>query len=276
MAGAHEDVAQAFLLLLGNRAQPAVEHQLRKSDNAVQRRAKLVGNSRQETVLGRRGGPRRLQRPAQLLVLVAHLHGVLRHLARGHGRQVALGNIHQRAAYAGYLAALAADRALADLHPDARSVVERVIAFEGPGIRARRHARQHGLAKAVAPLGVHKVPRFAAQHLVRRALQQLAGRLVETRDRAVPVNLLVGNRRPVEQFPVAPLALLQASLPFTAADRRRLPVAPPARRSRRSLWGTDRAAGHAPGAAHSLPRRGSAAPACPPESGARTTPPAGR
>ena len=95
VAGAGENVAEHVELVCGNGTQAAIVHQLGKPDDAVQRGAQFMRDAGQEAALGLGGAAGGVQSAGQLLILVAQFHGVLLHLARGDGRQVALRDIEQ-------------------------------------------------------------------------------------------------------------------------------------------------------------------------------------
>ena len=138
------------------------------------------------------------QRAGQQLVLVAQLEGVLRNFARGHGGEIALGDVHQGADHAGDLAALVADEALAGLDNEARTVLEQVIALERPGLGAGGDALQQPRAKTLLLVGRDEVPGAAAHDAVRRAAQQAAHRLIAPCDHALAVGLLESHGRAIE------------------------------------------------------------------------------
>ena len=95
-----------------------------------------------------------------------------------------------------------------------RAVVEHIFALERAGLLPGLHAAHHGLAGFFLPLRRHEIPGEAADHLLRRTLQERAHRLVEARDHALQVGLFVGDRRPVEKIAVAALADAQFPLPL--------------------------------------------------------------
>ena len=208
-----QDIAQHIYLVLRDRSEFAIVQQLAESDDAVQRRAQFVRDAGQKTALGQGGGPRRLQRPSQLLVLVAQLQRVLLHLAGGHHGQVPLRNIQQRADQPGDFPLIVADQALADFHRQVRAVVQHVFTLEGVRLQAVLDAAHGGRARRLLAVRRQEIPGPAAAHLLRSTSQQRADRLVEAGHHTLHVGFLVGDGRPVEKLAVAALAHPQIAFP---------------------------------------------------------------